>query len=110
MDFLGTLIHCIQATSSEGLLTGYLAYQVIMLELQRCINSKKLPTGGLIFDADHAAALIRFEIIVCQDTGFSNSLKTLSTKVSQKTEGQWQPQIVSNAKQLEKAIMKLNSR
>ena len=99
-----TLRLAIRAAARAGLLTGYLGYQVILRELQQCMNDKVIPTGGLTFDADHAAALARHHIFVCQDVKLAESLKTMAKKIYEWTHGQWNAQVVSSPKQLGKAL------
>jgi hypothetical protein len=94
----------IRAAARAGLMTGYLGYQVILRELQQCMNDKVVPTGGLTFDADHAAALTRHHVFVCRDVKLAESLKTLAKKVSETTQGQWNAQVVSTPKQLAKVL------
>jgi hypothetical protein len=94
----------IRAAARAGLLTGYLGYQVILRELQQCMNDKAVPTGGLTFDADHAAALSRHQVFICQDVKFAESLKTMAKKISESTGGQWNAQVVSTPKQLAKVL------
>jgi hypothetical protein len=47
----------IRAAAPAGLMTGHLGYRVVLRELQQCMNDIVVPTGGLAFDGDHAAAL-----------------------------------------------------
>jgi hypothetical protein len=79
--------HAIRASAHKGLMTTSIGMQVILLEMQRGINQKKVPTGGLVFDADHAAALCRHEIIITHDEWLAASLKTLAKYVEEVTEG-----------------------
>ena len=94
----------IRAAARQGLLTTSLAVQVILREMQRCMNNVDLPTGGLAFDADHGAALKRHDIVITHDTGFANSLNAMANKLSHDTGGKWRPQIVMTAEQLERAL------
>jgi hypothetical protein len=100
------LEHAIRASARWGLLTTSIGHQVILREMQRCMNDKELPTGGLSFDADHAAALVRHEVFVTFDAGLAASLKTIAAQIDKDTKGQWRPVVVTNAKQLESALTK----
>jgi hypothetical protein len=97
---------CAKATPPNSLYVPYLAYQVILREMQQCINDPetKLPTGGLTFDADHAAALLRFDVIICRDVKFAESCKTMANAVETWTKGRCAPEVVSNADQIRRAI------
>ena len=87
--------------------TTYRGYQVILLKRQQCINDKKVPTGGLTFDADHAGALKAFPIIVTADGRLAGNLKSMCNIVSKFTGGVHDPIVVMNAKQLKAAIDKM---
>jgi hypothetical protein len=95
------ITHLIRASARNGLMTTYLGVQVILREMQRCMNARKVPTGGLSFDADHAAALVRHNILVTHDEWLSASLKTMAKWVSEHTGRKSQPQVVNTAKQLD---------
>jgi len=94
----------IRASGRKGLLTTYLGAEVIILEMQRCMNSEKIPTGGLTFDADHAAALVRHHVFVTHDELLLASLKTMSKRVEEQTEDQWKPEVVDTPKQLKRVL------
>lgn len=98
--------HAIRAAARKGLMTTSLGIQVIIREMQRCMNLIELPTGGLAFDGDHAAALKRHDVLVTHDTWFANSLKAMANKLERDTGGNWRPQIVTTAKQLQDALMR----
>ena len=97
---------CAKATPADSLYVPFLAYQVIIREMQQCINDPKtqLPKGGLTFDADHAAALVRFDILVCRDVKFAENCKTMAKAVAEWTRGSHTPEVVSNPDQLRRAI------
>jgi len=96
--------HAVHAAARERLLTTYLAFQVIIREMQRAMAKEKVPTGGLSFDAEHAVALKRFDIVVTHDTWFENTLRAMTGKIEEETGGQWRPQVATNAKQLQDAL------
>lgn len=72
--------------------------------MQQSFNDRKLPTGGLTFDADHAAALLRFDILVCRDVAFAENCKTLAKQVEKWSNGQRRPEVVATPDQLHAAI------
>jgi len=92
------------AAASAPLLSSAIGYEVIFRDLQRCINDKTIPTGGLAFDADHAAAIMCFNIFISNDRILVDSLKTLSKRLSEGSKGLLQPSIVTTAEELKKAI------
>lgn len=92
------------ASAHIGLPSTEISHQAILLDLQKCINDKVVPTGGLTFDGDHASAVLRFNVFICQDTNLAGSLKTIARSVEEKTEGRWKPQIVTNEHQLSRVI------
>jgi hypothetical protein len=94
----------IHASARKGLMTTYLGAQVIILEMQRCMNAREIPSGGLSFDADHAAALVRHHVFVTHDEWLIASLKTMAKWVEEQTASQWQPTIVDTPKQLERVL------
>lgn len=96
--------HAVHAAARKRLMTTYLAFQVIIREMQRAMAKQEIPTGGLSFDAEHAVALKRFDIVVTRDTWFINTLKAMTGKIEQETDGQWRPQVATNAKQLQDAL------
>lgn len=96
--------HAIRAAARKGLMTTYLGVEVIVREMQRCMNAVELPTGGLAFDGDHAAALKRHHVLVTRDSWFANSLNAMANKLERDTGGKWRPEIVTTAKQLQKVL------
>jgi hypothetical protein len=94
----------IEAAARGWLLPTGLGFEVILRDFQKKANARELPTGGLTFDADHAAALVCFHVIVCSDVSFAESLKTLAGKVEKATAGRCCPTVASNAKQLAAAL------
>ena len=101
--------HAIRASAHKGLMTTSIGMQVIILEMQRCMNQKSVPTGGLVFDADHAVALCCHEIIITHDDWLAASLKTLAKSVEEVTEGNFRPEVVTTARQLEQALNRPSS-
>lgn len=100
----GVIQHAIYAASGVGLVSTTLSFQVVLRDIQKCINDKAIPTGGLVFDAGHAAALKRFDIFMTADMNFADSLKTMAGVIEERSKGQLQPDVVMNAKQLSKAL------
>ena len=96
--------HAIRAAGRKGLMSTTIGIQVIVREMQRCMNHEELPTGGLSFDADHAAALKRHDVLVTHDTWLASTLKAIAHKLETATGGKWRPQIVTTAKQLQEAL------
>ena len=92
------------AATSAPLVSSAIGYEVIFRDLQRCINDKTIPTGGLAFDADHAAAIMCFNIFISNDRILVESLKTLAKRLSEGSKGLIQPSIVTSAEELKKAI------
>jgi hypothetical protein len=98
--FYRVLAETIRAAARTDFLTTALGFEVVLRETQRKISDKKLPTGGLTFDADHAAALVHFQVIVCHDDVLADSLTELASLVEKHTGGKWRPQIVRTADEL----------
>jgi hypothetical protein len=98
------LQRAIFAASKVGLITTEISNQAVLLDLQKCINDKKLPTGGLTFDGDHASAIKRFNVFVCQEVSLAESLKTIARVVEEWSNGRHRPQIVSTARQLSQVV------
>ncbi len=92
------------AAARMGLLTGTVAYSVILRELQRMVNDKDIPSGSLTFDADHAAALTWCSLVVTRDAEFAKSLKTIAAELDKATGGQWSPRICTTPEQLAKEL------
>jgi hypothetical protein len=112
LDIPGSVVRVLQhaiyasgnATPTGGLYVPTLAYQVILREMQQSFNDLKLPTGGLTFDADHAAALLRFDILVCRDVAFAENCKTLAKQLEKWSKGKLLPEVVATPDQLHNAI------
>ena len=100
--------HAVHAAARERLMTTYLAFQVIIREMQRAMAKQEVPTGGLSFDAEHAVALKRFDIVVTRDTWFVNTLRAMTGKIEENTGGQSRPQVATNAKQLQDALERVS--
>ena len=103
--------HVINATANvETLTPNYIGYQIILRDLQFCINSKDsdkdkhIPSGGLVFDADHAAALAYFDVVVTRDQNFEKSTKTVATAIAKASNGARAPRVAGTVKQLRKAV------
>lgn len=111
MEFMREVLQqTIYAAGKAGLASSAIGYDIVFREIQRCLNDKTIPTGGLTFDMDHAAAILRFPIIISHDEKLVESLKTWSKKLGQQTKGEHEPSIVSNAKQLVEAVAKQKDR
>lgn len=81
-----------------------IGFQVILREMQRCMNNKELPTGGLAFDGDHASAVNRFHIFMTFDEGLAGSLKAVVNAPRELTGIQWKAKVVTSVKQLMDAL------
>lgn len=101
------LISAIKAAAQVGLMTAHIAYETIMNELQVQFNDKQVPKGSLTFDADHAVALVRYQVIICHDEIMREKMKSLAKKVAEMTKGQWRPVVVDDADGLSRAISSL---
>lgn len=101
------LQRAILAATNIGLVSTTLRFQTILLEMQKCINDRELPTGGLTFDADHAVSLMWCDIFVTRDEKLAAALKTLAEFVLERSRAQRVIHIVGNAKQLAKALQKI---
>lgn len=86
--------------AGRALLVAALGYEVVIQELQKCVNDKDLPTEGLTFDADHAAVLKRVDIFVTRDKKFGETLKSLSKIVEGQTSPKHSPKVVATEEQL----------
>ena len=93
----------IAAVTNIGLPSTTLSFQIILRDLQKCIHDRRIPTGGLVFDAGHAAALTRVDVFMTADVTLAESLKTMAGTI-QPMPGKQRPDIVSNAKQLAEAL------
>ena len=94
----------VRAAARMGLITGTVAYSVILRELQRMVNDKDIPSGSLTFDADHAAALTWCSVVVTRDEEFAKSLKTIAAELERSCGGQWNPKVCTTSEQLSKAL------
>jgi hypothetical protein len=102
--FRTVLQEMVFAATKAPLISSRVGYEVIFRELQRCFNQKKVPTGGLAFDADHSAAVCCFDVILSNDEMLVGSLKTLSGMVSEQSKGVLQPSVITTAKEVERAL------
>jgi hypothetical protein len=102
--FYRVLAETIRAAARTDFLTTALGFEVVLRETQKKFSAKKLPPGGLTFDADHAAALVHFNVVVCHDGILADSLTELADLVSRHTGGDWQPQVVRTADELAGAL------
>jgi uncharacterized protein YaiI (UPF0178 family) len=96
--------HAIRAAAKSALPVTSIGYQVILLEMHRCMNGRQIPTGGLAFDADHASAVNRHEVFVTHDEALASSLKAVVNSLSDWTAQQWRASIVTTPKQLEAVL------
>lgn len=96
--------HAIYAACRIGLVSTTLSFQTILLDLQKCINKKVIPTGGLLFDAGHAPAMKFCDIFMTTDSDLAESMKTMARFIGDRTQGQFMPQVVTNPKQLLDAL------
>jgi hypothetical protein len=100
----GVLRAAIQAAASAGLMTTYIGFEVILRELQRMANNGEVPKGSLTFDADHAGALKRFDVVMTHDVGLAASLRTMAGSLTRMTRGTWSPAVCEDAAQLRKLL------
>lgn len=98
------LQHAIYAATKIGLLPETFASEIILRDLQKCINNRKIPTGGLTFDADHAAALSFCDVFVSRDEAMTESAKTIAKRIANETSGNWQIDVAATEAQLVKAL------
>lgn len=104
------LQHAIYAAARIGLVPQTFAYEVVLRDLQNCINDRRIPTGGLTFDADHAATLSFCDIFVSRDTTMTASAKTIAKRIAEETTGRWQIDVVADERQLAKALQPRSAR
>lgn len=102
-EFYAMLETAIRA-APKALIASWLSFEVVIEELQKCISDKEVPTGGLTFDADHAAALKRFDVVVCRDEKLTEAMKRLATKVGERSQNRHVPSVVATADQLRAAL------
>jgi hypothetical protein len=103
--FYRVLAETIRAATRTEFLTTALGFEIVLRETQKKVQAKKLPSGGLTFDADHAAALVHFHVIVCLDDILAESLTELAVLVGKHTGGKWRPAIVRTVDELS-AVLK----
>jgi hypothetical protein len=94
----------IYAAASVGLVSTTISFEIVLRELQTSINSRIIPSGGLAFDADHAAALPSCSVFMTTDETFATSLRTIAGDLAERTSGRIAPKVVVNARQLSRAI------
>jgi hypothetical protein len=99
------IVQClIYAVVNVGLVSTTISFETVLRELQSSINDRDIPSGGLTFDADHAAYLPSCTVFMTTDEAFAASLRTMAARLAQQTGGRVAPQIVGNALQLSRAI------
>jgi len=96
--------HFVRHVARGELLSPQVVHQIVLGELEMCLNNGFIPTGGLGFDSEHAAMLTHVHVFVTTDTRLENLAKRASAVISKATKGQWSPVVVSNADQLAAAI------
>lgn len=99
-----TLQAAIRAATQVGIPTSYIGFQIVLRELQQCFNRQTLPTGGLTFDVQHSGAIAHFDIVMTTDTTLAGNLKTMANYIEQRSNGVRHCAVVSDAKQLKKAL------
>jgi len=98
------LQQAIFAVCKVGLIPSTVAFDVILRDLQKCINDRRLPTGGLTFDANHAVSLIWCDIFVTYDQSLGESAKTMAKLIEAKTNGTRRIDVVTTPEQLRRAL------
>lgn len=81
-----------------------IGFEVILREMQRNMNQRRLPTAGLAFDGDHASAINRHQIFVTFDDGFAGALRAIVNKPTAESGIEWRTTVVVNEKQLVDAL------
>lgn len=102
------LQQAIFAVAKVGLAPSTVSFDVIFRELQRCINDRRIPTGGLTFDANHASALVWCDVFVSRDVGLTESAKTMANIIEKQTKGVRRIEVVATAGQLKKCLERKN--
>jgi hypothetical protein len=90
--------------SRDALLSPRIAQQVILGQLEITLNKGEVPTGGVGFDAEHAAILAHVNVFATTDTQLEHLAKRAAKQIAHATKGQWVVEVVSNADQLAKAL------
>jgi hypothetical protein len=85
--FVSIIDAAIRAWAGKLPLTPSLSYEALIRDLTRNINQKELPTAGLVFDADHAAALRRVDVFVSRDKILVETARALAKSIEEVTGG-----------------------
>ena len=96
--------HFFRHVARGELLSPQVVQQVVIGELEMCLNRGEIPTGGLGFDSEHAAMLNHVNVFVTSDTRLENLAKRAAKLIQGATTGQWDVAVVSNPDQLAAAI------
>lgn len=88
----------------DALMSPQISNQIILSELETTLNNGQVPTGGIGFDAEHAAILSHVDVFATTDTKLEKSTKTAAKKIHKATKGKWNVQVVTNADQLAKSL------
>jgi hypothetical protein len=98
----------IYAAADKGLSSTTISFEVVLRDLQKCINDRSIPTGGLVFDAAHAAAIECCEIFMTTDDSLAYSMRPIARAIEKQSHGKWKPAVVENAKQLKEALTRVH--
>jgi hypothetical protein len=98
------LQQAIYAVANIGLVPATIAFEIVLRDLQKSINGRQIPTGGLTFDGDHAVALSWCDVFVSRDESFTESAKTIAKRIEAETCGRRRVDVVATEEQLSKAL------
>ncbi len=92
--------HFFRHVSRGELLSPRIVNQIVIGELEMCLNKGEVPTGGLGFDAEHAAMLMNADVFITTDTRLENLARRAAQMVKDATRGQHTVAVVGDADEL----------
>lgn len=86
--------------SRGELLSPRIVNQIVIGEIEMCLNKGEVPTGGLGFDAEHAAMLMNADVFITTDNRLENLAKRAAQMVKDATMGRHTVAVVRDADEL----------
>lgn len=97
--------HFFRHVSRGELLSPRIVNQIVIGELEMCLTKGRIPTGGLGFDAEHAAILPTMNVFVTSDIRLQNLARRAAQMIKNATKGHHSVAVVGDAGELAAQIL-----
>lgn len=80
---IAMLLQALQERFYQKLGVPQMYYEIIINELEKALNTGKIPTGGLILDGHHASAAMNVDFFLCRDSRLLSTVKSMYKRINE---------------------------